>query len=260
LSTTPPKNYEALDQWVTWKYELRDDDWTKPLFSYNGTLASSTDAATWSSIHRAVDAYQQRRTDGIGFVLSIEDPFVGIDLDHCFCRETRKVEPWAFEILQKFKSYSEFSPSGQGIRIFVKGTLPNGIRGKKKGNIEVYSASRYLTVTGHRLKNAPLTIESRQAEIDWLFQKFFTEPKKAKPKPSAGNGAWNGSDDELLLKTFVAENGDKVQRLFDGDISDYASQSEADLGLCSLLGFWAQDESQLDRLFRRSALMRDKWG
>src|SRR5262249_24087036 len=92
-----------------------------------------------------------------------------------------------------------------------------------------------------------------------LLEHFPPEPK-SKPNPSQnGNGAWELSDVELLDKAFAAENGDKLKALYRGDVGGYPSQSEADLALCSMLAFWAADETQLDRFFRRSDLMRDKW-
>ena len=197
--------------------------------------------------------------DGIGFVITRDIGIIGIDVDHCFNRDNGQGEQWAIDIIQTLASYSEFSPSGEGIRIFVKGNLPGGVAGKKKGNIEIYSAGRYLTVTGHRLKNAPTTIESRQDQIDQLFKTIFKE-EHAKAKTNGNNG--NGhllADDELLDKAFTARNDDKLKRLFKGDHGSYPSQSEADMALCSLLAFLAQDEAQLDRLFRRSALFREKW-
>jgi hypothetical protein len=256
-----PVELRARDQWVCWRYQkTRDSRWTKVPFDADGTPASSIDATTWTSIHRVMGAYHEESADGVGFVVSADDDIVAVDLDHCFDRNGRKGEPWAIEVIQKLQSYSEFSPSGEGIRIFIRGKLPNASSGRKKGNIEIYSAGRYLTVTGHRLKNAPTTVQSRQPEIDWLFQKFFTEPEP-KAKPTNGNGAaWHPSDNELLERAFAAKNGEALRRLFQhGDFSAYPSQSEADLALCSMLAFWAADLDQLDRLFRRSALYREKW-
>src|SRR5205823_12343135 len=129
-------------------------------YTEEGELASSTNPGTWTSIFRAEDAYRVGHYDGIGFVVTAESGIIGIDLDHCFDLNARKGEQWAIDIINKMKSYSEFSPSGEGVRIFVRGSLPSGITGKKRGNIEIYSASRYLTVTGHRLKNAPHIIEA----------------------------------------------------------------------------------------------------
>ncbi len=68
------------------------------------------------------------------------------------------------------------------------------------------------------------------------------------------------TDDVILHKAHTAANGPKFTRLWDGDWSSYASQSEADLALCMLLAFWTQDPDQLQRLFEDSGLYRaEKW-
>jgi primase-polymerase (primpol)-like protein len=56
-------------------------------------------------------------------------------------------------------------------------------------------------------------------------------------------------------------DGEAFSLLWEGKWQDsFASQSEADLSLCCKLAFWSgKDKEQMDRLFRRSALYRDKW-
>jgi putative DNA primase/helicase len=44
-----------------------------------------------------------------------------------------------------------------------------------------------------------------------------------------------------------------------GDDRDYPSPSEADLALCDILAFYTQNSAQIDRIFRRSGLLREKW-
>ena len=66
-------------------------------------------------------------------------------------------------------------------------------------------------------------------------------------------------DDAVLDKARKAKNSDKFNRLWDGDIVAYPSPSEADLALCCILAFWTRDATQIDRLFRQSNLMREKW-
>ena len=74
----------------------------------------------------------------------------GIDLDHCFSGET--LEERAQAVMQEADSYSERSPSGDGLHI-----LGIGDAGTTKGNgLEVYSDRRYFTVTGQVLKSAEL--------------------------------------------------------------------------------------------------------
>jgi hypothetical protein len=71
------------------------------------------------------------------------------------------------------------------------------------------------------------------------------------------------SDDEVIELCRNAKNGPKFERLFyHGDLSEYGDDdSRADQGLVSIMAFYTQDQEQLDRLFRRSALYRpERWG
>jgi primase/DNA polymerase family protein/DNA primase RepB-like protein len=71
------------------------------------------------------------------------------------------------------------------------------------------------------------------------------------------------ADDRTLLDRMLhASNGAKIQALWDGDWkgAGYPSQSEADSALAFHLAFYCgRDASRVDRLFRQSALFRDKW-
>ena len=68
------------------------------------------------------------------------------------------------------------------------------------------------------------------------------------------------SDDEILERARRSKNGAAFSRLFDGDITDYASQSEAEMALACHLAFWTgKDAIRMDALMRRSGLFRDKW-
>jgi hypothetical protein len=75
----------------------------------------------------------------------------------------------------------------------------------------------------------------------------------------------NIDDSTLIDKMLSADNGAKVSRLWAGDYSEYAKgdndgESEGDLALCAHLAFWtSKNASRIDRLFRQSGLMRDKW-
>jgi len=98
---------------------------------------------------------------------------VGIDLDHCRDPQTGEITPRALEIVQRLDSYTEISPSGDGLHILVIGQLPR--QGNKCGGIEMYSSGRYFTVTGQHLPGTPTTIEERQAELTALYQEVFGE-------------------------------------------------------------------------------------
>ena len=96
---------------------------------------------------RLQDAHVTGVIRGIGFVLSEAAPFAGVDLDQCVANDGT-VAPWALTIVNRLQSYTEFSPSGAGLRIFVRAEKAGDKC--RQGGIEIYRTLRYLTVTGHR--------------------------------------------------------------------------------------------------------------
>jgi len=144
-----PQELKAYDQWVVWKWETRKGKPTKPLYNVvTGKNASHSDPETWGTFKQAVAAYETPDSgfDGIGFVFAEEDPFCGIDLDKCRDLVSGNIEPWALKLIKEFDSYTEISPSGTGLKIFIKGHLSGG--GIKTKHVEVYDRQRYFTVTG----------------------------------------------------------------------------------------------------------------
>jgi putative DNA primase/helicase len=158
-----PENIPGLlrvhRQWVCWREEERRDKrgerkLTKvPYAPETGTKASTTNHLTWSSFERALEAFQANgsRYTGIGFVFSKDDPYTGVDLDKCRNPETGEVAPWAQEWIEAFGSYTEVSPTGTGIHIFITGETPhNGKTAIDGRTVEIYSIERYFTITGVR--------------------------------------------------------------------------------------------------------------
>jgi primase-polymerase (primpol)-like protein len=195
--------------------------------------------------------------DGIGFVFTTADPYTGIDLDHC--RTNEGLEPWAAAIVERLHSFTEWSPSGEGLHILVKASLPE-CAGRRTSGIELYSSGRYFTITGDQLERTPSAIENRQAEI---FDLVAALDKDSQRRPGSHSlpGSVARTDEELILRAKGAKNGAKFQRLWTGDTSDYdGDHSRADAALCSLLAYYTNGErARVDRLFRRSGLYRQKW-
>lgn len=139
----------SYDQWVTWKAEPKGngDGFDKvPYDPRTRSRASTTDSRTWVGFDEAVSAYERNGWDGIGFVFTSGDTFTGIDLDRVRNPDTYGLTEWAQEVIEAFGGYTEVSPSGRGIHIYVKGDVPS----KRGGGIEVYSMKRFFTVTGVR--------------------------------------------------------------------------------------------------------------
>jgi len=149
------KELTEYQQWVCWQSVIRNGSKpTKvPISPLSIKPASTTDKNTWGSYSQAAQAFvSAENVDGIGFVLSEHDPFVGIDLDNCRNPDTGELTPGATTIALNIDSYTEVSPSGKGVHIFVRGTIPE--RGRRSGNVEIYSSARYLTVTVPKRESA----------------------------------------------------------------------------------------------------------
>jgi len=264
-----PSPLKQRPNWVCWTEEIKNGKQTKPPVDVRtGEKAKSDDANTWTTYDNALEYYQEHSNNGIrgiGFELGPRQStvYVGIDLDHCRNPETGEIAAWAQKIIDKLASYTEISPSGEGIRIWVIAVLPEN--GRKKGHVEMYDGNRYLTVTGNHLPGTPLTIECRHDEIEELHKEVFGENKvqEEQPQTETINPTLQIEDNELLQRIFNADNGAKVKKLFEGDCSGYPSRSEAHMALCCHLAFWTgKDHVKMDALFRQSKLFSEyanKW-
>jgi len=141
-------------------------------------------------------------------------------------------------------SYAELSQSGTGAHVLIKGRIPGERR--RKGNIEMYSKERFFVVTGQHIEGTPHEIKENQEAINKLYKKHFDEV------------AIVTTSDEAVLKR--CRTNKKFLKLWVGDCSDYEDDdSRADLALCGILAKHTKDKVQIDRLFRRSGLCREKW-
>jgi putative DNA primase/helicase len=160
-----PEELIALDRWVVWAYEERDGKRTKPPYQPvpgKKRHALVNVASTWGSFARAKETLLGGEFDGIGFVLG--DGIFGIDFDHA--------SPEMVEEALALGSYTEWSPSGQGVHVIGRSEIV--LKGRKKGSIELYMQGRYFTVTGARLDRSPAGLRDIPAdEITAFFRQHF---------------------------------------------------------------------------------------
>ena len=251
-----PQKLKEKSQWILWRPEyLADKDKVNkiPTNPRNYRNASSTNPATWAPFNDAVSTLKLGY--GLGFVLAVDDGLIGIDIDKCINEGV--IEPWALAIIKGLNSYTEFSPSGTGIRIFVEGDWPPG--GNRKGQLEVYTQRRFLTITGNHLEGTPITIEPRQEVIDALHKQYFSKEKVV--EIPSHPPAVSLSEPELIRIAKKSKQGAQFKRLLEGDWEGaYESQSQADQAFANMLAFWTgKNEAQMDLIFRNSGLFRNKW-
>ena len=102
-------------------------------------------------------------------MLSEDDDIVGLDIDHYIV--DRVITDFAQSIITRFNSYTEVSPSGEGIRIFCRGHFPFSGR-KTKLNLR----SILLGDTPPLLQVYPeglFEIVESQTALDWLVEQYL---------------------------------------------------------------------------------------
>jgi uncharacterized protein (DUF927 family) len=147
-------------RWVGWKYEwiLRGDKpgkWTKVPKQVNGRNAKNNDPSTW---HTYVDVWAGvRKFDGVGFMLAglRGADFAAIDLDKCRDPKSGELLGWVKWLVENV-SYSEVTPSGEGVRLLGTVTDIDALHRRKDhpegGAFELYiNAERYITMSGQAL-------------------------------------------------------------------------------------------------------------
>lgn len=258
-----PPELTRHHRWVNW---ILDSQKGKPPVDRDGQITDCTDPETWREFSKAIDLAVGGDADGIGFVLTDRDDIVAVDLDDCV--SGRVIEDWARGIVDTLDSYTEFSPSGTGIHIYVLAESPGGRR--RGGGVEMYPTGQFVSVTGNRVDGTPATVEERTEELQAVYEEYVADTGED-TLADGGTATFDSTDrselpeddEKLLEKAKDAANGDKFTDLWNGRWeSRYPTQSHADFELCRLLAFWTDESTdEIDRLFRKSDLMRKfAWG
>lgn len=251
-----PKELKENALFCLWKYEMRNGRKTKVPYQTNGKRADSSNKACFSDFDTVANLTQSY--DGIG--MGMFQPFVAVDIDHCV--DGGKLSDMATDIVETLNSYTEYSPSESGVRIVAKADTLSYDKVKyyinnQKIGLEVYVAgmtNKFVTLTGNTICEAP--IAERTNEIMAILDKYMQKPVVAlNPKKIVGSYL---SDESIIEKSAKSKQGEKFSALWNGEFE--TSHSEADQALCAVLAFWCGgDTEQMDRLFRKSKLYREKW-
>jgi hypothetical protein len=148
-------------QWCIWRWTPKPDGtWQKPPFvaTHPDRHANIGDPSTWADYATALAAVQRGDGDGISYVLTADDPFAAIDLDHCR-DDLGSIDVWAQLFLERGRNtYTEVTPSGTGCRIWG---LANGEKLHRMFNLVINDkpiaaelfrrTNKVLTITGSKL-------------------------------------------------------------------------------------------------------------
>jgi len=256
-----PSELKALPQWILWKSEEKGGRYTKVPYQSDGEMAQANNRSTWSTFATAVKFYLEGDYSGIGFVFSRQDNYIGIDIDNCVV--DGKPNTFATEIIDTLDSYTEFSPSGKGLHIIIKGGLPQNVLGTGRKNtqhgLEIYSYGRYFTFTGNRENSND--VYDRTDELAEVFEKYFDDSDiQGRVRLSDfENDEIKISNESLWERMFRSKSGDEIRSLYNGNLINN-DHSSSDLALCNYLAFWTgKSAPRMDAMFRETSLVRDKW-
>ena len=218
-----PEELKKRRQWIVYRIEKKQgkEKTDKVPYQTNGIYKASTNKPeTWCTFVEALEAYQNKNFNGIGFVFTRNDPYCGIDLDDCINPETSTTKPWAKDWIDKFSSYTEYSPSRTGIHTIVKGELQCE-KGIKKGDYEIYDHARYFTFTGDIIDPEYSQIEERQNVLEELYQSLngSSRTKVETPLPE-GFELSDNEIEEIINNAKAAQNGEKISKLLNGKWKD----------------------------------------
>ncbi|MEW9806431.1 phage/plasmid primase, P4 family [Mesorhizobium marinum] len=257
------------DQFINWRLIVVGGRETKqPYDPGTGKSINPHDPAFWKS-HAGALSFDQR----VGFVLTASDPYFFIDMDHC-----RRDNEWTAEavrIFQMFKGAAcEVSQSGSGIHVMgrCEQSLVTNLKNKWDGWLEFYSQKRFVAF-GHGWTG--------NFDQDCTAQILQLVPKRdVAAECDPGTGFAGPDDDDELVRRMLASRGSigaafgskaTIQSLWAADAAllcqffpspsnDAYDRSAADAALMAHLAFWTgKSGSRMDRLFRRSGLMRSKY-
>jgi len=255
-----PEQLKRDGRFCLWKYEERNGRMTKVPYQINGKRASSANCNTFSDYKLVIDSL--KGFDGIG--IGVFDDFCMVDIDHCIFDGT--LTQMAQVIVDEIDSYTEISPSGTGIRIVCRVSSLSYDKTKyyinnQKLGLEIYASGvtkKFCTITGNVIKKCD--VEERSEQLAYILEKYMLRPVAKKKSIKTENPESYLSDESVIRLAMASKQGEKFKSLWNGEIPSGKSHSDADMSLACILAFWCGgDAIQMDRLFRKSGLMRDKW-
>lgn len=204
-----PTELQALPNWVCYILERTPEGRLnkKPRIPFQLRKgASSTDPSTWSTFEGAMEAARRapNTVSGIGVMVN-GSGLTFIDIDHCV--ENGVIVPWALDVVRMFDTYTEFSPSGTGLHLFIHAEQLTPGSKCRTGNhpqfpgVEIYQRDRYFTVTGNRVDGTPLAIRSCDSEFAKWYGELFgvlPVPVDSQTAPNTVTQPATGYDPELI--------------------------------------------------------------
>ena len=230
-----PKILTAKPNWVVWGLigeAVKAPFNPAALVRLQVVPAKSGVPGTWGRFEAAVGCVSKGLALGIGYEFDGSEVY-GVDLDHVV-DDNGAITPQALEIVEGLQSYTERSPSGSGLHIFVTAEDVNITRHRRQGGfVEIYSDARYFTVTGDIYADLE-RIAERSTELQRLHDRYLlSEPSKTVPPAPAVEPSQHA---EESLQRGLARDA-VLRACWNGQLQR-GDESASDLALMNKLAYW----------------------
>lgn len=195
-----PEELRKRPQWLVWRFETHEGDKKPRKVPYyvnnerrQGQQGSEHDRLKLVLFEAAFNHMTRAKYDGVGFAFLPGDGLIGIDLDNVIDVETGEIAERAIRIIEACASYTEYSPSGKGVHVFVLGTAVKSFKSNDIG-VEVFCGSQFFTFTGRHYGGTPDTVN---VVDDAVIRRLRATVDQAKGKRRSAAGAAPGPAPEL---------------------------------------------------------------
>lgn len=199
-----PGLLKSQHNWLVWRLTQKPGQKKPskiPYYATNGAMragvqGSQEDRAQLVSFDEALEAAARGGFSGVGMALLPGLDIVALDFDYCVDDAGKITVPFITSVATS--TYTEYSPSGTGIRAFMRGTLPSKKDTQPKDGgfaVEVFGDSGFVTVTGNVVPECAMF--GCDTEVSELTEDVLTLYRdRFGAVPSMGGGAGNGVEDE----------------------------------------------------------------
>ena len=210
-----PAPLRDLKSWVMWRFEYEPDKPKPRKMPYyaNGTRrrgkqGTPSDRKNLTTFDEALAAAKARGMDGVGLALMPEHDITALDFDHCVTPSG--VDPRVLDLV--VGTYAELSPSGNGVRAFVKGKLAD-----RKSNaddwpfgFETFTDKGFVTLTGNALDITEMTdsLDEIAPVSEGVTQLYHARFDAANDHTSGGSGEPMGLTDQEISQCLLGISPD----------------------------------------------------
>lgn len=276
---------EEMRQYPNWcvyrtRWNEEKDKYDKQIYSpvlglnKDGKMqwASVDKPETWATFDVAMKFAEDNDCAGLVFALDGKTGISCIDLDKAIVKDGKlndkstdradgEMSALALKLCNELKNtYIETSASGNGLHIFVKDDLLAKGRYKNRvetpdGEIEVYDDKRFMSMTG-KLRSNTQRLNKCPVATTAFLQSQLGEKTALQTAQSRQSRQVDNSDNAVIERIRRSKRGTEFDALYRGEDLT-GDNSRNDFKMLNMLAFFTDcDESQMERIFKSSALYR----